>query len=58
MGVMSCHVKHVTRQQMTQGRVLHPHPQTLLPAAYFEWKEGLEVVMHFSGVGAAPPVAG
>ena len=51
-------MKHVTRQHMTQGRVLHPHPQTLLPAAYFEWKEGLEVVMHFSGVGAAPPVAG
>ncbi len=56
MDLMSSHVTHVTRQQMTHSRVLHPH--RVLPGAYFEWKEGLEVVVHFSGVGAAPPVAG
>ncbi len=56
MGLMSTHVTHVTRQQMTHSRLLHP--QTVLPGAYLEWKESLEVVVHFSGVGAPPPVAG
>ena len=40
----------------THSRVLHP--QAVLPGAYFEWKEGLEVVVHFSSVGATPPLAG